>query len=68
ETASVGATMLRCGPLVHVGIAGDAGLPTDSRSFRGLFETALTEIERLADRFARGGRRYAEGVTTESDC
>jgi hypothetical protein len=68
ETASVGATVLRCGPLVHVGIAGDAGLPTDSRSFRGLFETALTEIERLADRFARGGRRYAEGVTTESDC
>lgn len=68
ETASVGATILRCGPLVHVGIAGDAGLPTDSRSFRGLFENALTEIERLADRFARGGRRYAEGVTIESDC
>jgi diacylglycerol O-acyltransferase len=68
ETASVGATILRCGPLVHVGISGDAGLPTDSRSFRGLFETALSEIEQLADRFARGGRRYAGGVTTESDC
>jgi len=68
ETASVGATILRCGPLVHVGISGDAGLPTDSRSFRGLFETALGEIERLADRFARGGRRYSGGVTIESDC
>jgi hypothetical protein len=33
-----------------------------------LFETALSEIEQLADRFARGGRRYAGGVTTESDC
>jgi hypothetical protein len=68
ETATLGASVLRCGPLVHVGIAGDADLPTDSRSFRGLFETALSEIEKLADRFARGGRRYAEGVTTESDC
>jgi len=68
ETASLGASVLRCGPLVHVGIAGDIDLPTDSRSFRGLFETALTEIEKLADRFARGGRRYAEGVTKELDC
>lgn len=68
ETASVGATVLRCGPLVHIGISGDAGLPTDSRSFRGLFESAISEIERLADRFAKGGRRYASGVTTASDC
>lgn len=68
ETASLGTTVLRCGPLVHVGIAGDAELPTDSRSFRGLFENALTEMERLADRFARGGRRYAAGVTTDADC
>ena len=68
ETTAVGVTVLRSGPLVHVGIAGDAGLPTDSASFRGLFETALTEIERLANRFARGGRQYAGGVTVESDC
>jgi hypothetical protein len=67
ETASIGATVLRCGPLIHVGISGDAELPTDSRSFRGLFENALTEMEKLADRFARGGRRYAAGVTMDID-
>jgi hypothetical protein len=67
ETASIGATVLRCGPLIHVGISGDAELPTDSRSFRGLFENALTEMEKLAERCARGGRRYAAGVTMDID-
>lgn len=67
DSASLGATVLRAGPLIHVGIIGDARLPTDSRSFHGLFDTALRQMEALAERFARGGRRYAEGVAADVD-
>jgi diacylglycerol O-acyltransferase len=68
DAATLGAAVLRCGPLVHVGIVGDASLPTDSRSFHGLFDTALQQMEALADRFTRGGKRYAAGVAADVDC
>jgi diacylglycerol O-acyltransferase len=67
EAAALSATVLRAGPLVHVGIAGDARLPTDSRSFRGLFDNALEEMEELSQRFARGGKRYSGGVGVDVD-
>jgi diacylglycerol O-acyltransferase len=65
EAATLTTTVLRSGPLVHVGIAGDARLPTDSRSFHGLFDTAFEEMADLAARFARGGKRYAGGVAAD---
>lgn len=67
EAATLTTTVLRSGPLLHVGIAGDARLPTDSRSFHGLFDTAFEELVDLAERFARGGKRYAGGVAAEID-